>query len=276
MEAAHRTALAKGELGIRERKPFPTFADFCASRVGPWARARFEETCQKNWLWYRTGIRALNNFKPLARTPVNEITGELASEFAVYRLRNGMQVSTANNSLRVLRRILNLAVEWGVIIAAPGIKVLSGERHRERVVSPDEEARYLAAATEPLASVAAILVDTGMRPEECFRLQWENITWLNGRNGALLITRGKTAAARRVIPMTPRVRDILHSRWNSLSNPEEGWVWPAATRSGHMEPSSIRKQHVAVFRDAFGRDSRRERKVDATIRALFSETHFPY
>jgi integrase len=87
-----------------------------------------------------------------------------------------------------------------------------------------------------------------MRPEECFRLQWENITWLNGRNGALLITRGKTAAARRVIPMTPRVRDILHSRWNSLSNPEEGWVWPAAIRSGHMEPSSIRKQHVAVFR----------------------------
>jgi integrase len=248
MEAAHRTALAKGEVGIRERKAFPTFAEFCTSRVEPWARARFEKSCRKNWLWYRTGIRALNNFKPLAGTAINEITGELASEFAVYRLRNGMQVSTANNSLRVLRRVLNLAVEWGVITAAPRIKVLSGERRRERVISPDEEARYLAAAAEPLASVAATLVDTGMRPEECFRLQWENITWLSSRNGAVLVTRGKTAAARRVIPMTLRVRSILYSRWNTLGNPEEGWVWPAPTQSGHMEPSSIRKQHAAVFR----------------------------
>lgn len=247
MEAAHRTALAKGEVGIRERKPFPTFVEFCTSRVEPWARARFEITCRKNWLWYRTGIRALNNFKPLARAPINEISGELASDFAASRLREGMQVSTANNSLRVLRRVLNLAVEWGVIHAAPRIRVLSGERHRERVISDDEEARYLAAATEPLASVAAILADTGMRPEECFRLQWENITWLNGRNGVLLVTRGKTAAARRVIPMTPRVRSILHSRWNTFSNPEEGWVWPASTRSGHMEPSTIRKQHAGVF-----------------------------
>jgi integrase len=159
-----------------------------------------------------------------------------------------MQVSTANNSLRVLRRILNLATEWGIISAGPRIKVLPGERHRERVISSDEERRYLAAATEPLASIVAILADTGMRPEECFRLQWENITWLNGRNGALLITRGKTAAARRVIPMTPRVRGILHSRWNAIGNPEDGWVWPAPTRSGHMEPSSIRKQHATVFR----------------------------
>jgi hypothetical protein len=28
MEAAHRTALAKGEVGIREKKPVPTLKDF--------------------------------------------------------------------------------------------------------------------------------------------------------------------------------------------------------------------------------------------------------
>jgi len=43
--------------------------------------------------------------------PLDKITGELACEFAAHRLRDGMEVSTANNSLRVLRRILNLAVE---------------------------------------------------------------------------------------------------------------------------------------------------------------------
>jgi integrase len=89
-----------------------------------------------------------------------------------------MQISTANNSLRVLRRILNL----------------------------------------------------------------------NGRNGAVLVTHGKTSAARRVIPMTPRARKVLESRWNVEGKPEDGWVWSAGTRSGHVEPSTLRKQHACAFK----------------------------
>jgi integrase len=241
MEAAHRTSLAKGEVGIREKTQAPTLREFCSRRVEPWAEARFEMTCRKNWTWYRTGIRALTGYKPLADAHLDEITGELASDFAAHRLGRGMQISTANNSLRVLRRILNLAVEWGVLGATPKIKTLPGERRRERVISPEEEARYLAAASEPLASIASVLAETGMRPEECFRLRWEDVTWVNGRNGTILVTSGKTAAARRAIPMTPRVRGVLESRWNAARKLPEGWVWPALTRSGHVEPSSLRK-----------------------------------
>jgi integrase len=247
MESAHRTSLAKGEVGIREPKLVPTLKHFCADRVEPWAKSTFEKTTRKSWLWYRTGIRALTKYRPLADACLDAITGELASEFAAYRLRQGMQVSTANNSLRVLRRILNLATEWGVLTIAPKVKVLSGERRRERVISFEEEARYLAAAPEPLAPIAIVLSDTGARPEECFRLRWENVTWLNGRNGALLVMHGKTAAARRVLPMTPRVRSVLESLWHEAEKPDEGWIWPAATRSGHVEPSSLRKQHAKAF-----------------------------
>lgn len=261
MESAHRTSLAKGEVGIREKKPVPTLAEFCSSRIEPWAKARFEAVCRKNWTWYRTGIRALAGYKPLASANLDQITNEVASEFAAHRISLGMQVSTANNSLRVLRRILNLAVEWGVLNTAPKVKVLSGERHRERVITPAEEARYLAAAPEPLASIASVLSDTGMRPEECFRLSWDNVTWLNGRNGALLVTRGKTTAARRVIPMTPRVRRILDSRWEGASKPEEGWVWPAPTRSGHIEPSSLRKQHAKAFKTMAEEAAKRNEKA---------------
>ena len=248
IESAHRTSLAKGEVGIRELKTVPTLTEFCAGRVEPWAKATFETSCPKNWFWYRTGIRALTRFKPLAVAHLDHIAGELASEFAAHRLREGMEVSTANNSLRVLRRILNLAVEWGVLVTAPRIKTLSGERRRERVIIPEEEAKYLAAAPEPLASIASVLADTGMRPEECFRLRWEYVTWVNGRNGVLLVTHGKTAAARRVIPMTPRVRTVLESRWESVGQPQDGWVWVAPTRSGHIEPSSLRKQHARTFK----------------------------
>ena len=100
---------------------------------------------------------------------------------------------------------------------------------------------------EPLSSIATVLADSGMRPEECYRLRWECVTWLNGRNGAMLVTHGKTAAARRLIPMTPRVRAVLESRWEAAGKPEEGFVWPAQTRSGHLEPSTIRKQHAKAF-----------------------------
>jgi integrase len=125
--------------------------------------------------------------------------------------------------------------------------MLPGERHRERVVTMDEEAKYLAAASEPLASIAGVLADTGMRPEECFRLCWDAITWADGRNGTLFVTRGKTAAARRLLPMTPRVRAILEARWERAGKPIEGWIWPAPTRSGHVEVSSLRKQHAKTF-----------------------------
>src|SRR5262249_28556478 len=135
-----------------------------------------------------------------------------------------------------------------VLNAMPKIKMLPGERHRERVVCAEEEGKYLAAAREPLASVGSILVDSGMRPEECYRLRWEAITWSNGRNGTMLITHGKTRAARRVIPMTPRVRFILEKRWKQAGQPLEGWIWAAPTQSGHIEPSSLKKQHRRALR----------------------------
>ena len=115
---------------------------------------------------------------------------------------------------------------------------LRGEHMRDRVITGKEEALYLAATTrEPLASVAVVLADTGMRPEESFRLRWESITWVNGRYGVLFVTRGKTAAARRPIPMTSRVRAVLESRWHAASKPAEGWVWPAR----HVAVTSSRR-----------------------------------
>jgi integrase len=81
-----------------------------------------------------------------------------------------------------------------------------------------------------------------------FRLRWESITWSNGRYGTFLVTHGKTASARRVLPMTPRVRHVLESRWDGTGKPVEGWIWPAPTRSGHVESSSLKKQHSGTFK----------------------------
>jgi len=125
----------------------------------------------------------------------------------------------------------------------PKIKLVSGERHREEVIQRVDEAKYLAAAPPLLADIATVLIDSGMRPEECFRGRWENVTWVNGRHGSILTTHGKTKAARRSLPMTPRVRAILERRWVAADKPQQGWTWPAPTQSGHVEPSTLKKQH---------------------------------
>jgi len=246
MEAAHRTSLAKGEVGIREKTSAPTFAEFCEKRFEPWIEST---TSKKTWLdFYRVGLRAIKACRSIANARLDAITSEMAVEFAGQRQAQGLQVSSVNSSLRVLRRVLRIAAEWGVISSVPRIKMLPGERHRERVVTAEEESKYLAAANELLASVGSVLVDSGMRPEECYRLRWEAITWANGRNGTLLVTHGKTRAARRVLPLTPRVRGILEERWKVAGRPVEGWIWAAPTQSGHIEPSSLKKQHRKALR----------------------------
>ena len=35
-----------------------------------------------------------------------------------------------------------------------------------------------------------------------------------------------------------------------MGKPEEGWVWPARTRSGHVEPNSIYGQHLNALRNS--------------------------
>ncbi len=120
--------------------------------------------------------------------------------------------------------------------------------------------------------VAAVLADTGLRPEECFRLCWEAIAWVNGRHGTLLVTHGKTAAARRILPMTPRVRGILEGRWEGAGRPVGGWVWPAPTYSGHVEASSLRKQHAGAFK-AIGEEAAKHNQKAARPFVLYTLRH---
>lgn len=246
MEAAHRASLAKGEVGIRDRKPLMTLGDFCRKRFAPWSES---SSSLKTWRdFYRVGLMAIQAYTPLAGLTLEAITTERIADFASHRQAEGMKVATVNASLRILRRVLRVAEEWGELERAPKVRMLSGESHRERVISPEEEACYLASANLLLSEIATVLVDTGLRPEECYRLLWDSITWVNGRNGTLLVTHGKTKAARRLLPMTPRVRHILETHWDACGRPSEGYVWPAPTHSGHVEPSSLKKQHIKALK----------------------------
>jgi integrase len=250
IEAAHRTALAKGEAGFNEPKAAaPTLGEFLENRFTPWARASFEKASPKTWTgWYRTQLANINAYPPLVDRKLDSITSEHAADYAAHLQTKGWKPSSVNSSLQVLRRALRLAVEWGLAPSAPKIKLLRGAHQRDRVVTHEEEAKYLGAAGELMADIAVVLIDTGMRPEENSRLRWESIGWSNGQQGVLQVTHGKTAAARRMIPMSLRVRSVIDRRWSEAKRPTEGWVWAAATISGHIEPSTTKKQHQRALR----------------------------
>jgi integrase len=132
--------------------------------------------------------------------------------------------------------------------------MLPGENHRERVLTGEEEAVYLRAAASDamfqhrdpslLQDVAKILIDCGSRPEECFRLRIESVM-----DGRLEIHYGKTENARRRVPITLRVKAILARRLAARSE-RHGWLFPADTESRHIEPSSLKKQHLKALSEA--------------------------
>jgi len=284
MEAAHRTALAKGEVGIRERKPVPTLKDFAEHDFVPFARSTFAAK-PKTLAYYENGVSRLLAFKRLAGARLDSITSDRVAEYVSERQgakgKRGMQLQVAslNRELQVLRRMFHLAEEWGrVERALPNVKMIPGENHRERVLTAAEEDLYFrGASTDAMAQyadaallrdVATVLLDCGLRPEECFRLRTENVN-----DGKIEIHFGKTDNARRQIPMTARVKATLDMRL-SMSNGSP-WVFPAQTKSGHIEPSTLKKQHVKAMAEGTRilREETKKKHVELAPFELYTLRH---
>ena len=128
----------------------------------------------KTQAYYQYGVKSLLAYNKLAEEPLDEITSEKIAGFIAKRRQDGLQIASINRELQVLRRMFHLAQEWGKLERVPArVRMIPGERRRERVLSWAEEKRYLEEAPPLLHDVATILIDCGLRPEECFRLKWE-------------------------------------------------------------------------------------------------------
>src|SRR5438874_146534 len=71
MEAAHRTSLARGEVGLRDKKRVPTLREFATGFLA-WAESTFAAK-KKTWLYYRNGVRRLLEHKPIESAKLNEL-----------------------------------------------------------------------------------------------------------------------------------------------------------------------------------------------------------
>jgi integrase len=220
IESAHKTSLAKGEVGIRDRMPAPTIRQFASRDFLPFCRSTFAAKV-KTLSYYENGTARLLEYPAVADESFDTISTEKISGYARRRQDAGMKVSTVNRELQVLRRMFMLAMEWGKVEKIlPRVRMIPGEAHRDRILSVHDEKAYFEATqaiglnaldmyqraldgiratergeipTKPrdpflLRDAATILLDCGIRPDECFRL--------NGRTCKAISSKSPTARRR--------------------------------------------------------------------------------
>ena len=228
VERAYRTQLAKGEVGLEEKKSVPRFNAAMKDFLG-WSKhehAAHPNTHRR----YETSSKALLRY--FKETPLDQIKPEHVEQFKLWRIKQKksapakkvkkqgatvttdktLKPATVNRELACLKILLNYFIKSDVLTKAnpvSRVKFLAENNEQTRVLSRDEERLYLMAASQPLQDVATLMVETGARPEEICRLKRENI---NLEQGYLSVPSGKTKAARRKISLTERAGTVLEKR----------------------------------------------------------------
>jgi integrase len=250
MEAAHKTSLAKGEVGLRERKPVPRLKEFA-----PRFREAIETQCAERPStveFYKRKLAALLAHQALAGSKLDQIDEAAIEQYKQVRARTPsrrkklLSPGSINRELATLRRLLRMAHEWKVIQRVPRIRLLRGELSRQAVLRHDQEQTYLAALPPLLADIALLLLDTGLRLGEALTMEWPQIR-LEPAKGAkfgyvtVLSTKAKNKKARNV-PLSSRAVEMLTrqvGRTGLVFHEEDG---------SPLRESNLDHQHAEVRR----------------------------
>jgi integrase len=264
IEAAFRTALAKGDVGITERKKVPGFKAAMRAFLA-WSEQQHKRHPATYRRYQVSSAALLSHFgdQPIDRITPDDVERFKAARAMEYKTVKGKEngsrkrtehrimPATVNRELACLKAVFNHAIKSELPVRNPVSRVgfLTEQNEQTRVLSFDEQARYLAAATSMLRDVATLMLETGMRPEEVYRIQPENV---NLAGGFIFNPFGKTKAARRRVPLTVAARNVLTRRMAGLESP---FLFPCDTDSKRSVPKvnnahdrAVKVSKVAPFR----------------------------
>jgi integrase len=241
-EAVRKAELLERRAGITRRALPPKFEEFIRTFMD-WSKQQHRpKTHELHLLNCDTLLRYFEG------KWLDQITPGIVEDFKLARLRerrrnakDGSTVApaTVNRALTTLKLLYNHARKCGFAILNPtdGVAFLRENGERMRVLSFEEEVAYLAVASQPLRDIGTVMLETGMRPEEVFRIEVANLDF---RECTIFNPFGKTLAARRVVPMTEPVRHVLSSRSDGrYCFPMEG--------NPERHIGSVRKAHNAAI-----------------------------
>jgi integrase len=75
-------------------------------------------------------------------------------------------------------------------------------------------------------------------------MRWENVLW---KKNLIFVPDGKTENAKRYVPLSDRVRELLGARKATGASP---WVFPSKRKKSHISYFGIAKQFSAIRKEA--------------------------
>jgi len=165
---------------------------------------------------YRANM-VLDFFK--SETMLDAITTDMIDGWIARLKQSGNSNATVNRKLAALSKIMTFAHRRGKMTTRPHLERQRESQGRIRFLTQEEEARALAFLAQwgkdCHAEALCVLVDTGMRPSELWRLEHRDLDFTSG---LLSIWQTKNGEARSV-PMTQRVQEILKRRSEGTRGP---------------------------------------------------------
>ena len=241
-------AAADGAPLLTRPKAKPTLAEYAPAFLiyAETAHATKPRTLE----FYRENTRRLLEDATLAgsrldRIDVDGYKGRLAA--VVTRRRKPLAICSRNRRLATLRRILQRAVEEGVITIAPKVRLLEGEERRSYTLPVVEQEAYLAACPQPLRDAALLALSTGLGPSELLSLQWGDVSLEASPHapyGFLTVRRALKRAARlRSVQLVEEVAIMLRRRKAETAGL---WVFPGKCDGAHFTRMALGHMHGRV------------------------------
>ncbi len=247
-EAKRRAELLDRRAGFSRRALPPRFEEYVPEFLA-WSKQQHRP---KTYVLHKTNSDTLLRY--FRGHWLDEITAGMVEDFKLARIRekrrnarDGSTVSaaTVNRALTTLKLLFNHAHRRGLAIENPtdGVALLQESGGKMRVVTFEEELAYFQAASQCLQDIARVILDTGMRPEEVYRMEVENLDF---QRRTIFIPFGKTRAAKRTIPMTDEVWELLKKR---AVEARGHYVFPSPRKS-NGPIGGVREAHEAAIRRA--------------------------
>ncbi len=158
-----------------KRKKVPTFSQFMEERYFPYAK-------EHKRTWRNDEQMYISKLKHLYGTcRLHEIKRAEVQAMHTQLRKDGLSAATCDHYAKLMRRILNLAVDWEVIDSNPlaRIKLFNESNQIERYMNDDELKRLLFVLQHDenrvVANIALFLLSTGARLNEALTAKWEHI-----------------------------------------------------------------------------------------------------
>lgn len=175
-----------------------------------------------------------------------DISSWLVEKFKIERKNEGKALSNVNRELVVLKRMFNLAIEWGFTDSNPvkSVKFFKVSNQPMRIITVEEFLKLYHAASDHLKPILICAITTGMRAGEIVNLRWKDIDIENER----ITVKDTKNYDYRIIPINSDLKETLISIYDPINDYVFTYHGSRIERVHKSFTSAIRRAGILKFR----------------------------